>query len=248
MTSRYDAFDRIVADVDFVAWVKEYAFDTILEIGSGRGVDIRELATPQSGTNAMAAGKQAKTFVALDRSEEISKWFAAEAIPPPPNGECIPIPPATMQAEGDAAGDSCDYSFSARVISVAHTLPAPLPFASGAFDVVFSRLALHYFDEEALRQAVYPEISRVLRPSGVLVFVVKTAVETTPSDIAHVRAVEKKLLSAASVRRLLGECGFKVEKSECVAEVAKGLGTGRINLQKFTAFPGDPWAFHVRMA
>lgn len=41
----------------------------------------------------------------------------------------------------------------------------PLPFADGAFDVVFANLSIHYFDEETTL-ALSGEIHRVLKPGG----------------------------------------------------------------------------------
>jgi SAM-dependent methyltransferase len=42
----------------------------------------------------------------------------------------------------------------------------PYPFAAGRFDAVYARLSLHYFPV-AVTRAVFTEIARVLRPSGV---------------------------------------------------------------------------------
>jgi SAM-dependent methyltransferase len=43
----------------------------------------------------------------------------------------------------------------------------PLPFAGSSFDVVYSHLAMHYFDTETT-ESLFKEIKRVLKDGGVL--------------------------------------------------------------------------------
>ncbi|MCP2244257.1 Methyltransferase domain-containing protein [Lentzea aerocolonigenes] len=54
------------------------------------------------------------------------------------------------------------------VTYVAADTASPLPMRCERFDVVYSRLSLHYFTDSVTRQ-VLAEISRVLRPGGVFV-------------------------------------------------------------------------------
>jgi SAM-dependent methyltransferase len=49
----------------------------------------------------------------------------------------------------------------------------PFPFSNGQFDVVYSHLALHYFDHCTTKR-VFAEIGRVLKPNGLLAIVVKS--------------------------------------------------------------------------
>jgi SAM-dependent methyltransferase len=49
----------------------------------------------------------------------------------------------------------------------------PLPFDDHAFDVVYTRLSLHYFTDRVTR-AVFREIHRVLTPDGLLCFLCKS--------------------------------------------------------------------------
>ncbi len=49
----------------------------------------------------------------------------------------------------------------------------PFPFEDKSFDIVYSHLALHYFDSTTT-QHVFDEIARVLRPGGILAFLVNS--------------------------------------------------------------------------
>lgn len=48
-----------------------------------------------------------------------------------------------------------------------------LPFADATFDVVYSHMALHYFDEKTT-QTMFSEISRVLKPGGIFATLLNT--------------------------------------------------------------------------
>ncbi len=52
-------------------------------------------------------------------------------------------------------------------------LSKPLPFGDNEFDIVYSHLALHYFDHETT-QKLFAEIYRVLRPGGVFATIFNT--------------------------------------------------------------------------
>ncbi len=49
----------------------------------------------------------------------------------------------------------------------------PLPFNDNAYDVVYSHLALHYFDEKTTHQ-IFDEIYRVLRTGGIFALIVNS--------------------------------------------------------------------------
>src|ERR1039457_5840445 len=57
--------------------------------------------------------------------------------------------------------------------SVAIAAAKPLPYASGTFGGTFAHLSLHYFDHLTTR-GIFAEIARVLKPSGVLLFTVRS--------------------------------------------------------------------------
>ncbi len=59
----------------------------------------------------------------------------------------------------------------------------PLPFADSTFDVVYSHMALHYFDKHATEQML-ADIHRVLKPNGILATLLNTTAdpEITNSD------------------------------------------------------------------
>ena len=88
-------------------------------------------------------------------------------------------------------------------------LPAPLPFPHGSFDVVFARFSLHYFNDTALAN-IFADVSRILRPEGSLVFMVKTT-----ENLGYSAG---KVLRPADGRKgwhaLLQEPGFGVEVQE----------------------------------
>lgn len=60
---------------------------------------------------------------------------------------------------------------------VAHDHSRRLPFRAELFDGVYAHLALHYFDDDTTLQIV-DEISRVLKPDGVLYFTVRSTADT----------------------------------------------------------------------
>lgn len=49
----------------------------------------------------------------------------------------------------------------------------PFPFPDNTFDTVYARLSLHYFRDKVTKK-VFREIARVLKPSGLLIFMCKT--------------------------------------------------------------------------
>jgi SAM-dependent methyltransferase len=52
-------------------------------------------------------------------------------------------------------------------------LRQPLPFENGNFDIVYSHLALHYFDRQTT-ETIFREIYRVLKPGGIFAFFVNS--------------------------------------------------------------------------
>lgn len=48
-----------------------------------------------------------------------------------------------------------------------------LPFENGSFDIVYSHLALHYFDKKTTKE-IFKEIHRILKPNGVFATITNT--------------------------------------------------------------------------
>lgn len=84
----------------------------------------------------------------------------------------------------------------------------PLPFAGHSFDVVYSHLALHYFSLERTRQ-LFDEIYDVLRPHGVLAFLVNSVqdpeagegVEIEP-NFKEIHEIKKRFFDLALAKQL----------------------------------------------
>jgi len=88
-------------------------------------------------------------------------------------------------------------------------IAAPLPFADGAFGMVYARLSLHYFPDAVTRRC-FAEIERVIVESGLLAFMCKStqdplygrgsALEPDMFELDHVR----HFFSEAYARDCLG--------------------------------------------
>lgn len=96
----------------------------------------------------------------------------------------------------------------------------PLLFNDSSFHSIYARLSLHYFDDETTRK-IFREISRVLKPGGILGFMCKTVdddlhgkgnkIETNMYELdGHVR----HFFSKDYVLDLLSEAGLLPEYIE----------------------------------
>ena len=103
-----------------------------------------------------------------------------------------------------------------------------LPFPDASFDIVTTRLAAHHFDDVAL---AFREVARVLRPSGVFIFIDTLAPEDSESA-AYQHEVET--LRDPTHRRIFRQrewiafcemAGFRFERTEVVRK----------------AHPFEPW-------
>ncbi len=56
-----------------------------------------------------------------------------------------------------------------------------LPFPDGSFDVVYSHMALHYFDEKTTRR-IFEDIQRVLKPNGIFATITNTTDDPEAKD------------------------------------------------------------------
>lgn len=104
----------------------------------------------------------------------------------------------------------------------------PLPFNDGAFQVVFSHLALHYYSDAATR-AIFSELKRVLETDGILAFACKS---TNDSKYGIGEELEKDMFLAKGkhvrhfftvdyVRSLIGDDYEILELDEVVEHYSK---------------------------
>ena len=112
-----------------------------------------------------------------------------------------------------------------------------LPFESDSFDVIYSHLALHYFDTETTKR-LFGEIQRVLKPGGVFAFFVnsvndpeyKTGEELEP-DYFQIDKTAKRYFSEASVREFAQ--WFDINLLDELGETYKDAAKGVHNLVRF---------------
>ncbi len=107
----------------------------------------------------------------------------------------------------------------------------PFSYADNTFDVVYSHLALHYFDKATTEQIV-SEIYRILRPGGLLVFLVNSINDPEyntgvklEDDYFETEGIRKRYFSAAMARKFTR--GFDSilcdEEGETYKDTAKGV-------------------------
>jgi len=94
-----------------------------------------------------------------------------------------------------------------------------LPFESAAFDIVSTRLAAHHFED---LDRAWDEMKRVLKPSGVFIFV-DTVAPDEPESARFLNEVEtlrdpthRHTLTGDQWVRLTESHGFRVERTEAV--------------------------------
>lgn len=94
---------------------------------------------------------------------------------------------------------------------------APLVFEDNAFDVVYARLSLHYFDDKTT-QKIFDEIDRVLRPGGYVSFMCKEVHDSIYSkgneietDMFELHGHVRHFFSEQYVTKLLELHGFTAE-------------------------------------
>ena len=64
---------------------------------------------------------------------------------------------------------------------------AGLPFADQTFDVVYSHLALHYFNSEVTKK-IFTDIYRVLKPGGIFAAITNTVTDPEKDQATLCRA------------------------------------------------------------
>jgi SAM-dependent methyltransferase len=116
-------------------------------------------------------------------------------------------------------------------------LAKPFPFPDASFDVVYSHLAVHYFDK-AMTAAIFGGMARILKPGGILAVFVNSIHDPeyntgTPieEDYFEVNGMAKRYFSKESLSSFIN--GFETlvldEKGETYKDRAKGV----INLVQY---------------
>ena len=99
------------------------------------------------------------------------------------------------------------------------------------FDVVYSHLALHYFDTETTKQ-VFNEIYRVLKPGGIVAFLVNSVNDPEynrgtklEDDYFETEGTKKRYFSAESVKKFVEKFDVIIcdEKGETYKDIDKGV-------------------------
>lgn len=124
-------------------------------------------------------------------------------------------------------------------------LSQELPFDNASFDVVYAHLSLHYFDHETTTHLI-GEIQRVLKPGGVLAFLVnsvndpeyKQGKEIEP-DYFQIGKSAKRYFSEATARKYTK--WFDVNLLDELGETYKDAAKGVHNLVRFVGTkPKEP--------
>ena len=124
-----------------------------------------------------------------------------------------------------------------KVVFVEGDSSKPLPYENESFDVVYSHLALHYFDKEATLR-VFDEIYRVLKP-GSLVIVLMNSVndpeygngEQVEADYYHIGNMYKRFFSKDSIKEFAHN--FEIILDDEEGETYKDRAVGVNNLLRF---------------
>lgn len=116
-------------------------------------------------------------------------------------------------------------------------LTKPFPFEDRSFDIIYAHLSLHYFSKENTFK-IFKEIKRVLKPSGILAFLVnstsdpeyKTGIKIE-EDFFKVGENSKRYFSVESAREFINE--FEIIVLDNKGETYKDREKGIHNLIRF---------------
>lgn len=116
-------------------------------------------------------------------------------------------------------------------------LTKPFPFEDKSFDVVYAHLSLHYFTKEETYK-IFNEITRVLKPSGILAFLVNSTSDTEYStgikieeDFFKVGENSKRYFSTQSTKEFIKD--FEIILLDDQGETYKDREKGIHNLIRF---------------
>lgn len=97
-----------------------------------------------------------------------------------------------------------------RVTIVQHDMTQPLPSPDASFDVVFSHMSLHYFDEKTTAQ-IFSDIHRVLTPQGIVAILVNSTEdpqyktgELISPDYYKIGSVNKRFFTTETLEKFVG--------------------------------------------
>lgn len=109
-------------------------------------------------------------------------------------------------------------------------LAQSLPYEDESFDVVYSHLALHYFDEDTTRK-LFAEIKRVLKPGGVLaaLFNSTTDPEITEGEeiepnFYHLNGIDKRFFSPEIARAFAADFNVIVADADGTTYKDRAIG------------------------
>ena len=110
-----------------------------------------------------------------------------------------------------------------------------LPFDTGAFDVIYARLSLHYFTD-AVTRTVFAELARVLRSGGRLCFMCKSTEDRLygigtllEPDMYDENGHIRHFFSESYARELLGN-DFTIELLDSTQEELYGKISGAVKV------------------
>lgn len=105
------------------------------------------------------------------------------------------------------------------------------PYENDTFDIVYSHLALHYFDAKTTEQ-IFAEVYRVLKPGGVLAFLVNSVNDPEyntgakiEDDYFETEGTKKRYFSEKTAREFAKKFDVLLcdEKGETYKDAAKGV-------------------------
>ena len=118
-------------------------------------------------------------------------------------------------------------------------LSEPLPFEDCSFDVVYSHMASHYFDE-ATTQRLFDEYLRILKSSGVLILLTNSVYDPEISQgrkleegFYRIGDMHKRFFSADSIKQFAHK--FQIVMADENGETYKDRITGNSKLVRLVA-------------
>lgn len=138
----------------------------------------------------------------------------------------------------DIETDALNSSLSAASASIKHMIKTetvdvrqPLPFDDNSFDVVYSHLSLHYFDQ-GTTVSIFDDINRILKPGGILAYFTNSISDPEyntgkklDDDYYEIEGEPKRYLSVETARRFAHEFSPMLldNNGETYKDSAKGI-------------------------